>query len=417
MKPQPNDVLFGRGSGPIQFAGNKQFRRLAAERKEEYIATSKHKEKRRIAKELLDHIHSLGGRFLQLKEYREKEGGGGNIVEDGIWMVAESKVAIEKCKQTLREKSDKPSSRSENNRPATEATQPLQGNDESEAESVESKEDCEQGEGKSKAESTEAREDDKKAPDCVEFLPLYGIQAYDSPTLASGDPLEDEVSSSSSWLDDFDREENNILPLPDFPPTLPSTMAGHAVADARLHLFQQSPAVQPAQTCHLSNTLAFKGDVAPWLDEQKARIHQPEVAHSSTDDAMNAGTMSGSDDDASDYLLSILSLSGRATITEEQEQAERATMTDEERAEVLADMFGDMCTVGIRPEKRAKRDFDTEALDFLVKQMRLELERIPIEKKQALMEAQLKAHPEEFGDERIVTFLRCEGMNAKVRLP
>ena len=48
--------------------------------------------------------------------------------------------------------------------------------------------------------------------------------------------------------------------------------------------------------------------------------------------------------------------------------------------------------------------------------MRLELERIPKDRKRALVEAQTKCHADEFSDARQERFLRCEGMNAKVRL-
>jgi len=92
-------------------------------------------------------------------------------------------------------------------------------------------------------------------------------------------------------------------------------------------------------------------------------------------------------------------------------------MTDKERAAALSDVFGEMCTVGTHPEKkRARRDLDGDSIQFLARQMRLELDGIPNDKKQALLEAQLKCHPDEFSDGRIVTFLRCEGMNTKVRL-
>jgi predicted transposase YdaD len=45
----------------------------------------------------------------------------------------------------------------------------------------------------------------------------------------------------------------------------------------------------------------------------------------------------------------------------------------------------------------------------------MELERIPQDKKQALMEAQQKANADEFNNNRLERLLRCEGMNTKVR--
>ena len=48
--------------------------------------------------------------------------------------------------------------------------------------------------------------------------------------------------------------------------------------------------------------------------------------------------------------------------------------------------------------------------------MRSEIDMLPIYEKQALMEAYSKGRKEEFSDERLLKFLKCEGMNAKVRL-
>ena len=103
-------------------------------------------------------------------------------------------------------------------------------------------------------------------------------------------------------------------------------------------------------------------------------------------------------------------------ITAEQVELERAAMTDEERAEALADMFGKRCAIDTHENKRARKDLDKNAIDFLVLQMRRELEQTPMENKKALTEAQLMCDPVEFRDARLERFLRCEGMNAKVRL-
>lgn len=136
--PRPNDVLFGvshrccapviahyvsfptflifnrrapcsfphyiqRGSGVNMYEGNIRFRVLIDGRRDAYIATTKHKEKKKIADELVDYLYSIGGRFLRLYEDGRTEEGSG-IVEDGTWIEAERKVAVEKCKQSLRQK-------------------------------------------------------------------------------------------------------------------------------------------------------------------------------------------------------------------------------------------------------------------------------------------------------------------------
>ena len=119
--------------------------------------------------------------------------------------------------------------------------------------------------------------------------------------------------------------------------------------------------------------------------------------------------------DAAQVSAQSLAVAGRPKITQEQEERERASMSTEERAAALVDMFGKMCAVAPRQRKRARRDLDRNSIDFLIRQMRLEIEKIPTSNKQALVEAQAKCRPEEFEDARLERFLRCEGMNAEVR--
>ena len=125
--------------------------------------------------------------------------------------------------------------------------------------------------------------------------------------------------------------------------------------------------------------------------------------------------LAASDDDLSKFLLSLL-IKDRPMITEEQLELEQAAMTDEERVETLMDLFGKQCAIDTHQNKRAKKDLDKNSIAFLVLQMRLEVERIPEDGKQALLEAQTRCRGEEFSDARLERFLRCEGMNAKVRI-
>jgi hypothetical protein len=89
---------------------------------------------------------------------------------------------------------------------------------------------------------------------------------------------------------------------------------------------------------------------------------------------------------------------------------------DSEKAEVLADMFGEVYTLDHQLRKRVKNDLDMGSIEFLVRHKRAEFDRIPAGEKQALLIAQEKAHPKEFSDEGLVKFLRCEGMNTKAKL-
>lgn len=120
--------------------------------------------------------------------------------------------------------------------------------------------------------------------------------------------------------------------------------------------------------------------------------------------------------EAEDATLALfaLTVADRPRFTEQDEELERSTMTDEERVAALCDLLGQNSLAGTHTNKKARRDLERESLDFLISQMRLEIERIPIKKKQALTIAQQKCRTDEFSDECLERFLRCEGMNTKV---
>lgn len=136
----------------------------------------------------------------------------------------------------------------------------------------------------------------------------------------------------------------------------------------------------------------------------------------SVDGNSSSDASSGSEREKDAVLaLSALSLAGRPRFTEEQEALEKELLTDEERAAILADIFGKL-NKGIRQKnKKARRDLDKESINFLLMHMRHEIERIPDNEKPALLEARRKAKDEEFSDARLELFLRCEDMNATVR--
>lgn len=81
----------------------------------------------------------------------------------------------------------------------------------------------------------------------------------------------------------------------------------------------------------------------------------------------------------------------------------------------VSDLFGKCCSVSDdRQTERARKDLDKKSIAFLVKQTKIEIERMPENKKQALVEARKKCRQEEFSDLRLEQFLHCEGMNPKV---
>jgi hypothetical protein len=116
-----------------------------------------------------------------------------------------------------------------------------------------------------------------------------------------------------------------------------------------------------------------------------------------------------SDEDVSEFLLSVLQLSGLPRFSDHEKVKDE--LTDEERAAALSDVFGKYCNVDTPKNKRAKRDLDPESIAFLVKHMRNEIAKIPNDEKQALIEAQEKCEAEEFSDARLEQFLRCVEMD------
>lgn len=89
-----NDVLLGRGSGPNDHIGNINFRKLISTRRKEYNGTNARVEKGRIAKEIIDYVHSLDppGRFLEKLDRNSTS-----------WVVVKQSKALEKAKQALRQ--------------------------------------------------------------------------------------------------------------------------------------------------------------------------------------------------------------------------------------------------------------------------------------------------------------------------
>ena len=107
----PNDVLFGRGSGPNDHEGNIRFRDLVGERKAEYMATNHRQTKAKIAREIVGRVIQKNGRFLKRVEPAEaKELGIPKGVE--AWIAVDEETIMEKAKQALRQQRDKSKPRS-----------------------------------------------------------------------------------------------------------------------------------------------------------------------------------------------------------------------------------------------------------------------------------------------------------------
>lgn len=107
----PNDVLFGRGSGPNDHEGNIRFRVLIGARKEEYMATNHRQTKAKIARDIVNQVLALNGRFLKKVEPADAKRRG---VPKGVdaWTLADDETIMEKAKQALRQHREKPGEKS-----------------------------------------------------------------------------------------------------------------------------------------------------------------------------------------------------------------------------------------------------------------------------------------------------------------
>jgi hypothetical protein len=472
----PNDVILGRGSGPSQFIGNKRFRSIVEQHQQEYNSIRGHQkieQKTIISKKIVEEVHALGGRFLRYIEGETPVAGA--LAEEAIWLEVEESVALEKCKQALRDYRKKQGSSTENG-------VKILSEENNKAESEES----------SWAASPPTSTSDKPftlgdvievAPPLPErsrhmttapltVLPLNSTLVFSSMLarlsafhhqsmllqLQSMNPVNPSELDLDphSWNDDDD-DVNDVIPSSSTA-ALPSVLVGNSdVSNANSLLFafnQQATlpqqhwtnSVNPSQIdlghqsqnnvriipdtyslasrdilpSPISDTAPEHGLVTDNGTDGRERVANDERKHDENNVATARRSTSetvisdaASEDDLSSYLLSLL-ISDRPMITEQQLEIERAAMTDEDRVAALTDLFGKQCAIDAHQSKKAKRDLDTNSVGYLVNQMRLEIERIPEDSKRALLEAQMKSRADEFSDARLEQFLRCEGMNVTV---
>ncbi|KAG7344725.1 hypothetical protein IV203_032256 [Nitzschia inconspicua] len=98
----PYDVMFGRGSGPNDHEGNIRFRELVSQRKAEYMATNHRQTKAKIAKDIVDRVFAVGGRFLKKLEPTEASKLG-YVNNEDVYQVVGDDTIMEKAKQALRQ--------------------------------------------------------------------------------------------------------------------------------------------------------------------------------------------------------------------------------------------------------------------------------------------------------------------------
>jgi hypothetical protein len=355
-----NDVLTGRGNGPNDFVGNLNFRSSVEARKEDYRAAHKNKAKQKIAREIMDQIHDVGGRFL-------KEIESGN--DERVWCQVEETVALAKCKQALRDLCKK--------RP---------------------------------------KGDVPGEPAPLLILPMSMSSVL--PLLMMGGGWA-AAAAADARFSDFQNDTMVPQPQGTNTPNTPSQFNQRPQARSDMNI------IPDAMYCPVSRVSQTNFTAPEHGRDGQGTVAEDQSTHTNGSAVDTASPIMSKENDASapasedlsEFMLSVLEAPDRPSFTEEQIEKERDTQTDEERADALSDLFGKQCQVNIHQRKRAREDLDQNSIGFLVQQMRLELERIPQDKKRALTEAQeTKWHADEFSDARLERFLRCEGMNVKVRL-
>lgn len=99
-----DDVLCGRGNGPNMHGGNAHFFDLVSSCKAEYLAINirDHKNKDRIAREIIRTVRSRGGQFLRRVAVEREPGS----EEPDMYELADEKRVLEKVKKALRKHRD-----------------------------------------------------------------------------------------------------------------------------------------------------------------------------------------------------------------------------------------------------------------------------------------------------------------------
>jgi hypothetical protein len=101
---RPQDVLLGRGTGPNEHKGNRIFRSLVKQKKEEYMSCSSRTHKNQLVMDVIHTIWNSGGRYLKkldpVKHSSIKSRGAPAAYSD-FYEVAEEHIAMEKTRQVF----------------------------------------------------------------------------------------------------------------------------------------------------------------------------------------------------------------------------------------------------------------------------------------------------------------------------
>lgn len=97
-----NDILMGRGASIDKNEGNKRFREVVQQHKNEYLSTSRQRQKHTIAMKIMNEIKSRGGRFLKQIENQDNFNALKASESAPAWCCVAENVAMRKIKQILR---------------------------------------------------------------------------------------------------------------------------------------------------------------------------------------------------------------------------------------------------------------------------------------------------------------------------
>lgn len=417
---QENDVISGRGSGPNEFIGNQKFRDLVDARRREYNLAKSHGQKTQVAERVFQEICSRGGRFLSRIDKADSF-----VIEDGVWQEMTEDAAVEKCKQGLRQRRKakgrirKATSMEAGSSFAGNIAGMLPGNPVMtfgqqhvlhHQQSLPILPPMVVGSG---------------APplDATRRLSLYQNGPLYPGGFLNGTILPDINPPTFNMQSPYDAIQRGGLPLHVMSQVAPPQVHASAAAaplpfyveNSALHYrFRDVFPLQPTSDSIPSDS-TFRGNGLVRRNNETMEQQQSAAAEVASSVWEEDSCQWAPDDEVSDFFIASLGWGANPRFTEEEFQRELASRTNEEKASILADLFGKFCSVvDDHQNKRARKDLDEQSIQFLIDQMKLEIEKLPENKKAALVEAQKKARAEEFSDERFEQFLRCEGMNPKV---
>jgi hypothetical protein len=93
------DVLLGRGTGPNEHQGNRFYRSLVKQKKEEYLSCTGRSGKDLLLMEIIQAVWASGGRFL--KKYEKGRHPGGTRASCTVYKVADKAAVLEKTRQVF----------------------------------------------------------------------------------------------------------------------------------------------------------------------------------------------------------------------------------------------------------------------------------------------------------------------------